>query len=241
VYPEFTIRGKAAKYNFAVQTKQMQSQPTKSRRLLNPIERISEILFGLIMALTFTCTISVAQAGSAEIRSTLFAALGCNIAWGLVDAVMYILTTLAERGRNKNLLHFVRTTKNVETARTFIADALPPVIASVTDDEKLESIRKSLLEVPESVLRVKLTMEDFKIAFALFLLVFLSTFPVVIPFLLAEEPQLALRISNLVAVVMMFICGWLLAQYGGYNKILSSLTMTILGVGLVALTILLGG
>ena len=82
---------------------------------------------------------------------------------------------------------------------------------------------------------------DFKTAIGIFFLVFISTFPVVIPFLFITEAQLALRISNLVAIVFMFICGWLLASYGNYNKIVSSITIAIIGVLLVGLTILLGG
>ncbi len=57
--------------------------------ILNPVDRISELLFGLFMALSFVGAMSVAQSGREEIRSTFFAALGCNLAWGLVDAVMY--------------------------------------------------------------------------------------------------------------------------------------------------------
>ena len=34
---------------------------SSSKRVLEPIERISEVLFGLIMVLTFTCTFSVAE------------------------------------------------------------------------------------------------------------------------------------------------------------------------------------
>ena len=58
--------------------------------MLSPVERHGEILFGLIMALSFTCTLSVAESGRAEVRTMLFAALGCNLAWGIVDAVMYL-------------------------------------------------------------------------------------------------------------------------------------------------------
>src|SRR5438105_1315653 len=82
----------------------------RSGELLNPVERISEILFGLIMALSFTCTINILESNRSDVRDTLIAALGCNIAWGIVDAVMFILATLAERGRNKRILHFVQTT-----------------------------------------------------------------------------------------------------------------------------------
>ena len=68
-------------------------------RLLDPIDRFSEILFGLIMVLTFTGSISAAESGREEIRTMLFASIGCNLAWGLVDAVMYVLRGMAERAR----------------------------------------------------------------------------------------------------------------------------------------------
>jgi hypothetical protein len=78
----------------------------------------------------------------AEVRDILIGAIGCNIAWGLVDAVMFILTGMAEKGRGKTILNFVRKTKNPEKAREFIADALPPVIASVLKTETLEDMRR---------------------------------------------------------------------------------------------------
>src|SRR5580765_6958496 len=129
---------------------QLIAVPRKEKRLLNAVDRISEVLFGLIMALTFTCTISVAEADKAEVRDILIGAIGCNIAWGLVDAVMFILTGMAEKGRGKTILNFVRKTKNPEKAREFIADALPPVIVSVLKTETLEDMRRSLLNIPES-------------------------------------------------------------------------------------------
>ena len=60
-----------------------------SKRVLEPHERISEVLFGLIMVLTFTGSLSVAQAGRDDVRAMLIGALGCNLAWGIIDAVFY--------------------------------------------------------------------------------------------------------------------------------------------------------
>src|SRR5215470_16867260 len=139
---------------------QLVSEPHKENQLLNPVDRVSEILFGLIMALTFTCTISVAEADRTEVRDMLIGAIGCNIAWGLVDAVMFILTGLAEKGHGKTILNFVRKTKHPEKARQCIADALPPLILSVLNTENLEHIRKALLKLPESSLRVRVTMHE---------------------------------------------------------------------------------
>jgi hypothetical protein len=216
-------------------------EPTVEKRLLNPVDRISEVLFGLIMALTFTCTISVAEADRTEVRDMLVGAIGCNIAWGLVDAVMFILTMLAEKGHGRTILNFIRKTSEDEKARTFIGDALPPIVTSVLQKEDLENIRKGLLKIPKSNLKIRITKNDIKISMGIFLLVFLSTFPVALPFAFIHNVQRALRTSNLVAIILMFICGWLLAKYGGYNKLLMGFTMTLLGIILVAITIALGG
>src|SRR3954453_17080712 len=97
---------------------------------LSPADRVFGVIFGLIMALTFTGSLSVASADRAEVRSMLIGALGCNIAWGLVDAVMYLLGVLAERGRNLAVLKEARSHGDRSRARELIAESMPPVIAA---------------------------------------------------------------------------------------------------------------
>ncbi len=74
--------------------------PLTSVRVLEPIDRVSEVLFGLIMVLTFTGSLSVAEAGRDDVRAMLVGALGCNLAWGIIDAILYLMGCLAEKGRN---------------------------------------------------------------------------------------------------------------------------------------------
>jgi len=45
------------------------------KRALEPIDRLSEVLFGLIMVLTFTGSLSVAEAGREDVRTMLAGAL----------------------------------------------------------------------------------------------------------------------------------------------------------------------
>ena len=63
-----------------------------SDRILEPMDRISEILFGLIMALTFTLTLGVITADRIQVRTMLLAALGCNLAWGIIDASVFLMS-----------------------------------------------------------------------------------------------------------------------------------------------------
>lgn len=209
-------------------------------RVLDPIARVSEILFGLIMALTFTTTIGAATAGREEIRTLLFAAIGCNIAWGLVDAVMFVMSALTERGRGLLTIRAVHNAASVEEAHSLISSAVPPVLAEILQREDLERMRQGLLRMQELPPR-RLEKEDWLGALAVFLLVVLSTLPVVIPFLLFQDVNFALRMSNLVAIGLMFMCGTWLGRHGGYRPWRTGVAVALLGVVLVAIAIALGG
>ena len=210
-------------------------------RVLEPSERIAEILFGLIMALTVTGSTSVVTADRTEIQTMLIAALGCNVAWGIIDAGMYLMARLAERGSNALLLREVRGTTDRESAHRTIAEALPPLLASIFQPPQLELIREGLRRVPDSEMRPRLSGRDWLGALGVCILVILSTFPVVIPFLIFDNAQMALRISNAVAVVSLFFCGVIFARYAGLRPWPTGLTMVVVGAALVGIAIALGG
>lgn len=118
----------------------MPDDPVKStRRVLDPNERIAEVLFGLIMVLTFTGSLSVAEADRAEVRTMLIGALGCNLAWGVIDAVLYLMGSLSEKGTGLLTFRAVRHATDPNHAHRVIAGALPPVIASVLTPAELET------------------------------------------------------------------------------------------------------
>ena len=210
-------------------------------RVLDPIERVSEIIFGLIMALSFTGAVSAATAGREEIRTVMIAALGCNLAWGLVDAVMYLVALLTERTRNFTLLRRVRSATATQDAHAIIADAMPGRLGTVITAEVLEDLRQRIAALPEPPARGRLARDDFIGAFGVFLIVVLSTFPVVVPFMLFSETLLAMRVSNAVALLTLFACGFALGRYAGGIPWRSGLAMAAIGVVLVAATIALGG
>jgi len=212
-----------------------------SKRPLDRVERLSEILFGLIMVLTFTCSISVTEAGLEEVNTMLIAAIGCNIAWGIIDAFMHLLACFVERGRSIFALRTVRRATAPETAHRVLAEAIPPLLASVLSRAAFEDMRTKLKTLPEPPAHPRLTKQDWVGSIAVFLAVFLSTFPVVIPFLLVRDAGLALRISNGVAVVMLFVTGYAFGRCAGYRPWRMGLWMAIIGSALVAITIVLGG
>ena len=109
--------------------------------VLSPVDRVSELLFGLFMALTFVGAVSVAKAGREEIRAMFAAALGCNLAWGLVDAVMYLVRTITNRGRSLTLVRSVRDAPDAETGRRLIERSLSQRAAVLVSSTEAEGIR----------------------------------------------------------------------------------------------------
>jgi len=224
-----------------------EAKRTERKRVLDPVERSSEVLFGLIMVLSFTCSISAASTGHEEIRTMLFGALGCNLAWGIVDAIMYLINTLGDRGRGLKALRDVRGAKTSEEAARVIAEVLPDEVASCLDERGFELIRARARELPEPPAEPKLVRRDFTGALGVFLLVFLSTLPVVIPFALMrnetfqQNAHLVQRISNAIAITMLFFTGVSLGRYSFGKPWRTGLVMVALGLVLVAITMALGG
>lgn len=212
-----------------------------TKRVLEPIERVSEVLFGLIMVLTFTCSFSVAESGRAETRSMLLAALGCNLAWGIIDAIMYLMGCLAERARLLSALRAVRSAGDPEKGQRLVANALPSLVAASLETPDLERVRQKLQQLPEPPPHPRLTRSDWLGAAAVFVLVVLSTFPVVLPFIFMQHVMRAQRISNAIAIAMLFLTGYSFGRCTGYHPRTMGLVMVILGGVLVGITIILGG
>ena len=199
------------------------------------------MLFGLIMVLTFTGSLSVAEAGREDVRTMLIGALGCNIAWGIIDGFLYLMGCLAEKGRDLMTYRAVRKTTDPQKAQRLIAAALPSVLASVIQPAELEAMHQRLQKLPEPPERARLGGSDWRGALGVFLLVFLSTFPVALPFVFMENAMPALRVSNAIAIVMLFVTGVAYGRRVGRSPWVFGVSMVVLGAVLVALTMALGG
>jgi VIT1/CCC1 family predicted Fe2+/Mn2+ transporter len=214
---------------------------TGLHRVLDPIDRISEAWFGLIIVLTFTCSISVKNAGREEVMEMIFAAFGCNVAWGILDGFMYLQACFTRRARSIASLRAVRLADDRESAHQLIVQAMPPLIAGVMSEAELDAIRSRLIDLPEVQARPSLSSREWLGGLGVFLAVFLSTFPVAAPFLFTANARLALRISNGIALLMLFLTGYAFGRYADYRPWRMGLWMALFGAVLVAITVYLGG
>ena len=135
----------------------------------------------------------------------------------------------------------VRKAADPQKAHHLIADALPPIVASILQPAELEAMRQRFKQLPEPPDRGLLRKDDWLGAIGVFLLVFLSTFPVVIPFIFMHDARLALRVSNAIAIVMLFMAGYAYGKSVERGPWLMAISMVALGCFLVGLTMALGG
>ncbi|AET93773.1 hypothetical protein BYI23_D002630 (plasmid) [Burkholderia sp. YI23] len=216
-------------------------QARERERVLDTVDRVSEMCFGLFMALTFVGTVSAATGGEDAGRKMLYTALGCNLAWGLADAVMYLVRTIADRARRHALALAVQRERNaaagVRALRERVSAALDPFIS----DADLEAIRKRIAASEALPERARFVRADFLAALAIFIIIVLSTFPVAAPFVIFTHVPTALLISRMLTLAMLFICGFALGGYAGWSGWKAGLSMMALGVLLTMAIIALGG
>jgi len=218
----------------------MDEPTTQRERILNPVDRVSEVVFGLLMAVSFTGAIDVASGGEGDVRTVLFAALACNLAWGLVDAVMYLVRVQVDKGHGISLMRAIRADGDPARANAQIRRAFPGAIGESLPEEVVDGLRRHLTDLPEPPRRPPVERRDLAAALAVFILVVLSTFPVVLPFLFIDEVRLAMRVSNGTAVAMLFLAGLALGRYSGIGTLRTGLWMVALGASLIAVIIALG-
>jgi VIT1/CCC1 family predicted Fe2+/Mn2+ transporter len=217
------------------------AEPERRERILNTVDRVCEICFGLFMALTFVGAVKAVTAGEDEGHKMFFAALGCNLAWGLADAVMYLVRTLADRGQRLKLASAVKLEQDHAVAVRVLRDALPEKLEPLFEDADLERIRARLATASTLPPRANFVVSDFVGALGIFLLVVLGTFPVAVPFLVVSDVTTALITSRVLTLAMLFIAGVALGRYTGAGAMKAGVAMIALGIFLTMAIIKLGG
>jgi hypothetical protein len=214
------------------------------QRHLDPASRLGEVLFGLVMVLTVTLTASLtAKSGEAGVGHLLVSAVGCNIAWGIIDGVMYIMNCMTVRSGKARVVRAVQKAPDrdaaLETIRLLVEPEFQFLTAQKDKDAVYEAILKEVTHARPA--QTKVIREDLHGAFACFLLVVLSCLPAAAPFVIFSNPMLALRASNVLLIGMLFWVGQRWAYYIHANRLLVGLAMVVVGLSLVGVSILLGG
>jgi hypothetical protein len=211
---------------------------------LDPGERLAEVLFGLIMVLTITLTagLTVGQEPGAA-REMLMAAIGCNVAWGIIDGGMYIMGALLERGRLARQIEAIRHAPDEPTAMRLVSEGLDETLIGLAPSNQRTTLTRDLLELARRATprRVRITYDDWMGALASGWLVIAATIPAAVPFMLMRDAHRALRVSNGLLLGLLFLVGFSWGRYANVNRWVAGTVFLTLGVILVGVAIALGG
>ena len=216
-----------------------------TKRYLDPADRLQEILCGLIMVLDFTLIGGFsAGEGRAGVRHLLIAALGCNIAWGIIDGALYVMGCLTARRERLKFLTSLRDAPHESAAFAALSKKLDPLLEPGTSADDRSRICQSLLpafaniQLPEA----GIIKDDLYGMAAIFWIDFASVIPAVIPFFIfLDQPRFALRVSNALLVASLFVVGYLWGKQAGSNPYLVGCCTMLVGFALVGVAIALGG
>ncbi|MFN8533302.1 MAG: hypothetical protein U0556_07125 [Dehalococcoidia bacterium] len=221
-------------------------------RLIDPIDRLLSTIYSLLIFLTFTLTFRIVaiHSGAADepsaqqVEDLLLAAAGATIAWGLIDGLMYVLTSAFERREKHRLLADLAEAGTDEERLDAIAGELDHILEPVAS----EATRRSLYEDVLDHLRgsqpqpTGIKREDFVGGLSYLVLAVLAVIPSLVPFLLLRDyPMLAIRASNVVSFAMLFWAGYRWGQYTGSNPWKIGLLLVAMGALMLLVAIPLGG
>ena len=212
---------------------------------LDPGSHMGEALFGLIMTLTFTlgADLVIQEEGREGTRQMLIGILGCNLAWGIIDGVLYLLGCAFERGRVQRIGYEVRKARNPDQARRLVAGELDELLAPLTDPQQRDALYSAIVQrvKTEPTLPEPITRKDLLGGLESGLLVFSCSIPAVLPFLVFDQPQVALRVSNTILLALLYYLGYRHARHTLAKPWIAGFVFLLAGLLLVVLTIQLGG
>ena len=215
---------------------------SRLHRSLDPADTLGELIFGLIMVLTFTIGARLIYPEEST-DGLLIAALGCNIAWGIIDAFLYLLGCVFERRRLSTLHAGLAAAADRETRLHVLRGELSGPLLDLGDagqrDAFYASIASAARAHPPQPVRV--TGEDLRGALMVFFLVAVTAIPAALPFLFIQDPLTALRTSNAILIGLLFLVGYRWGGHVGAPAWLAGLLIMSLGVAMVAIAIPLGG
>jgi len=214
------------------------------RRHLSPPDRLAETLCGLIMVLTFTLAAAPQMGeGPGAARNLLLATIGCNIAWGVIDGTLYVLSAMAQRARRARLGNAVREATDDAGAVAAVRAALDSELPETTSQAERESLYRAIVPVIShaSPALARLTLDEFLGGVAILVVEVLCTIPASLPFLIMGGHPYSLRVSNALLLLLLFGIGYRWGKEVKGRPIVAGVAMLLLGSMLVAVAIALGG
>ena len=219
---------------------------------LDPIDALSATFFSILFALLFTLSYGIllyngvidASFSSGYGTELFFAILGAVTIWGAIDGVMYTLTAVFQREERHRLLHCLQTADKEETAVDAIADELDFILEPITNDDQRDALYHDILAHLRQAEPQEAGLQRGDVVGALtsVLVSVVVVLPSLMPLLLLpQNTALAIRISNIISVFVIFGTGYSWGKHADANPWKTGLILASVCLSLVLVAIFIGG
>ena len=205
----------------------------------------AEVIYGVIIAMTFTSVLRGDPAVLGRyLGRTILSAILCCTAWGLADGLFYSWERRYLLGREGRIIEFSRSAGGQSAAVTLVGEELDDTILRNIPEENRIRLYGQLIGFLSGVRGgEKMTLRDaLTIVAGTCLLSAGAGLFIVSPFFLVPDVEMALRISNLAGILLLFGIGYSRASDREFlPRIASGVGTSLIGIIIAGITIVLGG
>lgn len=210
---------------------------------LDPADRLCEVTCGLVMTLTILLTAGYYVEDADDPAHTLLVvAVGCNLAWGLIDGLLYVMSDMYDRAKQRRGLDALRSADPAR-GQAFVRERLTRAAGAVltTDEETTvaSALYAAATRTPDPPSGI--TIGNVRTALVTVLLNMLALVPPVLVFALVDDWSTALDLASALLVTMMFLVGEGWGREVGLRPWRAGASMVLIGGTMVAIAVVLGG
>jgi len=206
----------------------------------------AEVIYGVIIAMTFTSALRDLPWAIVEkmlVERTVYTALFCCIAWGIADGLFYLWERnylIRQENRIIELSKSAQTDPAVSLVEAQLDDT---VLRNIPGEQRRELYQKLVQFLSGAGAKETLSMrEAFTIVGGTFIRSALAGVVVVIPFFATTDVDLALKVSNLLGILLLFGIGYLRALDREFiHRIVMAVGTSLIGIVIAGITVVLGG
>jgi VIT1/CCC1 family predicted Fe2+/Mn2+ transporter len=194
-----------------------------------------EIIAGLFMVLIMINGLKLFSKDSPSINRLFFVFLivAVNLLWGLFDGLMLIFTNLLEEGRYNKMISRVKSSDK-KLATELIKNELDDTIISRCDkgtkEQLIETVLNNLSSTQAILKKPKIFKDDIIAALICTFFVFLPCIVILPFFLLINNLTLAILVSNIIGLGLLFAFGYKLGSCTDRNKIITGMIIMLIGL-----------
>jgi VIT1/CCC1 family predicted Fe2+/Mn2+ transporter len=231
-----------------------QETPKESflQRWLDPIDRLAETIFSILILLTFTLAFRIIRLGddptqpipSSYLNELLVGAAGATLAWGIIDGIMYALLSMFERGEQERLVRRLHAAVTEEEGIQVVADELDYLLAPLSGEQPRRYLYRDVLEnaLTRRPQTVRLSQQDIAGGLSSVVVAMIAVLPSYVPLLLFHDnPAFAIRASNVISFAVLFVAGYQWGKYTGTNPWSTGSMLAGFAALMVLIAIPLGG